>query len=86
MHTMNLLQRALELAESMGYGIRQEWLGGAAGGTCEIAGKKWLFVDVSLSPGEQLEQVTDAIQGDPALHTIRIPDPLEPYVGLRKRA
>lgn len=86
MHTIELLQRALGLAESMGYGVRQEWLGGAAGGTCEIAGKKWLFVDLSLSPAEQLDQVTDALQQDPTLHTVAVPTQLGSFMGLRKSA
>ena len=56
MHTIDLLAEATALAESLGYGIRQEWLGGAAGGACEIAGRRWLFIDMALNPVEQLEQ------------------------------
>ena len=86
MHTIELLRRALELAETLGYGIRQEWLGGAAGGACEIAGKKWLFVDVSLAPVEQLDQVVDALRQDPFIHSATVPEPLNAFMGLRKSA
>lgn len=68
MHTFELLHEALALATSMGYSIRHEWLGGGSGGSCEIAGKRWLFVDLSLSPLDQLDQVVRALQADPQLY------------------
>lgn len=61
MHTVELLDEALDLAASLGFAIRQEWLGGSGGGGCEIKGRKHLFLDLALSPLEQLEQVTQAI-------------------------
>jgi hypothetical protein len=60
MHTVELLEEALKTAHSLGYLIRQDWLGGS-GGACEIKGKRWLFVDLSLPPLEQLDQVLSAI-------------------------
>ena len=86
MNTIELLRCSLEVAEALGYGVRQEWLAGAAGGRCEIGGKKWLFVDLSLTACEQLEQVTDALGEDPAIHTLTLPAPLQPYFGIRKSA
>ena len=65
MHTVPTLERLRELAEQAGYIVRHEWLGGVAGGACEFAGRKWIFVDLSLSVVEQLEQLADALQGDP---------------------
>ena len=70
MHTIELLNEALQAAESLGYGIRREWLGGSSGGACEVQGKKWLFIDLSLNTIEQYEQVLDAIRSDPAIHTV----------------
>ena len=70
MHTIELLNEALQAAESLGYGIRHEWLGGSSGGACEVQGKKWLFIDLSLNTIEQYEQVLDAIRSDPAIHTV----------------
>ncbi len=68
MHTVELLDEAIAMAIQAGYQIRQEWFGGSAAGACELRGRKWLFVDLSLSPREQLEQVLDALRG--------LPDPL----------
>jgi hypothetical protein len=65
MHTVELIEEAIQLARSLGFNIRQEWLGGAGGG-CEIKGQRWIFVDLSLAPLEQLDQVLSAIR--PALH------------------
>ena len=65
MHTVQTLERLKELAEQAGFTVRHEWLGGVAGGACEFAGRKWIFVDLSLSVVEQLEQLAEAVQGDP---------------------
>jgi hypothetical protein len=69
MHTLEKLERLKELAENAGYTIRQEWLGGVAGGACQFAGRKWIFIDLSLSVVEQLDQVTAALDSDPAIAT-----------------
>ena len=44
MHTVELLEYALDLADRLGYTVRQEWLGGLAGGGCELRGRKILFL------------------------------------------
>ena len=62
MHTVELLDEALDLAAQLGFAIRQEWLGGSGGGGCEIKGRKCLFLDLALSPLEQLDQVAQAIR------------------------
>ncbi|MFC1757729.1 hypothetical protein ACFL2H_03045 [Planctomycetota bacterium] len=72
MHTIELLNEALQAAELLGYGIRHEWLGGSSGGACEVQGKKWLFVDLALTTIEQFEQVLDALRRDAAIHTVAI--------------
>jgi hypothetical protein len=61
MHTVDLLDQAVGAAKQRGYKVREEWLGGA-GGACEIQGQKWLFLDLALSPDEQLEQVLEALR------------------------
>lgn len=63
MHTVDRLEQTLKLAEQLGYTIRQEWLGGRGGGPCEIRGQKVLFIDLALSPLEQLEQAKLALGG-----------------------
>ncbi len=67
MRTVEVLEQALTVAEQVGYRVRHEWLGGAAGGSCEFAGRRWIFVDLSLGVDEQLEQVIEALKVDPAV-------------------
>jgi hypothetical protein len=67
MHTVERFERLKELAHDAGYTVRQEWLGGAGGGACEFAGRKWIFIDLSLSVVEQLEQIAGALRGDPSI-------------------
>ena len=74
MHAVEKLERLKELAAEAGYTVRHEWLGGVGGGACQFAGRKWIFVDLSLSVLEQLEQVTAALKDDPAAvsrHSLR---------------
>jgi hypothetical protein len=61
MHSVDLLEQALALAERLGFTVRQDWFGGSAGGACELKGRRWLFVDLALSPREQLEQVLEGL-------------------------
>lgn len=61
LHTVELLEQALDAAKRCGYSIRHEWLGGNGGGPCEIRGQKWLFIDLALSYPEQLELALEAI-------------------------
>jgi hypothetical protein len=61
MSTTAPLDAALESARQQGFRIRCEWLGGAGGGACELRGERWLFVDLALDPGEQLEIVLAAL-------------------------
>jgi len=65
MHTVQTMEHLKELAQQAGYVVRHEWLGGVAGGACEFAGRKWIFVDLSLSVVEQLEQLAEALRSDP---------------------
>jgi len=65
MHSIDLLKIALDTAQQHDYTIRREWLGGVAGGRCRIGKRKILFVDLSLSVLEQLQQVTSSLAADP---------------------
>ena len=64
MHTVELLQEALEVARRLGYEVRQDWLGGNGGGHCIVRGRKWLLLDVAQTVSEQLDVVTDALRGE----------------------
>ena len=86
MHTFELLHQATEIARTMGYEIREEWLGGAGGGSCEFGGKKWIFLDIAHNPLEQLEKVADVICQDPAIQLIELPAPLRKLWGIGKVA
>jgi hypothetical protein len=86
MHTIELLDQALWVADRLGYKIRQEWLGGSGGGACEFAGQKWIFVDLALNAVEQLEQVAEALQADPAIYAVDLSPPMNELLGIRKSA
>jgi hypothetical protein len=62
MHTVELLEQALTLAQQRGFQIRHEWLGGSGGGACELRGQKILLIDLALSYVEQLELVREALR------------------------
>ena len=86
MHTVELLEQALETARQMGYKIRHEWLGGTGGGACEFSGQKWIFVDLALNAVEQLEQVREALRDDPAVHVVEMLRPVQKLLGAKKAA
>ena len=86
MHTVELVKEAIVLARRAGFRIRQEYLGGAIGGGCEFAGQKWIFLDVSLGPVDQLDQILEALGRDPNAATMPMPDELRRRLGLRKSA
>lgn len=86
MHAVELLDQAMLLAQDWGYGVRQEWLGGCGGGPCEIKGRRWIFVDLSLNPAEQCEQVAEALRSDPRSATNLVPFPLRRLMRQRRAA
>lgn len=62
MHTVELLQEAVDAARCLGYEVRQDWLGGDGGGHCLLRGRKWLLLDIAQSADEQLDVVADALR------------------------
>ena len=67
MHAVDLISEAQQLAESIGFEVRREWLGERVGGACRL-GTRWvLFSDLSLSANEQLEQIVNALRSSPLL-------------------
>lgn len=65
MHTVELLEEALDAARRLGYQVRQDWLGGNGGGHCLVRGRKWILLDVAQSVDEQLDVVIDALRTEP---------------------
>jgi hypothetical protein len=72
MHAGKLLAEALELARQLEYSIREEYLDGAGGGHCFFGGKKWLLLDVTQSPEEQLSDVADALRTETGLWRLSV--------------
>jgi len=86
MHTVERLEESLAIAEQLGYAIRQEWLGGSGGGACQFGGQKWIFVDLALSLEEQLGQVVEALQADPAIYQLELSHSMRYLLGIRDAA
>lgn len=86
MHTIERLERLKEVAERAGYTVRQEWLGGVAGGACQFAGRKWIFLDLSLSVIEQMEQMAEALQSDPTVAGLSVAISARTRVPMRRAA
>ena len=72
MHTVELLQEALDTARGLGYDVRQDWLGGNGGGHCLVRGRRLLLLDVAQTPDEQLEVVADALRGEGQAGSLKI--------------
>jgi hypothetical protein len=84
MHTVEVLEQALDLASRLGYSVRQEWLSGSGGGGCELKGRKLFFLDLDLAADEQLERLLETLRGEPDAATISMPHELrERFVGRR---
>ena len=86
MHTVELLEKVLAVAERLGYGIRHEWLGGQGCNACEFGGRKWLFVDLAVSASEQLEQVAEALRQDPGVHLLSLTPPMQQLLETHRAA
>ena len=67
MHSVELLEQALEIAKKLGYQVREECVGGNGGGSCVVRGQKSLFLDPMLDIPDRLELVCQALQEDPLL-------------------
>ncbi len=86
MHTVDLLEHALDLAARLGYTVRQEWLAGSGGGGCELKGRKLFFLDLDLGPDEQLEQLLDTLRREPETANLSMPYQLCEQLKVRKIA
>ncbi len=86
MHTLELLKQSLDLAGRLGYTIRQEWLAGSGGGWCELKGRKLLFLDLDLSPPDQLDLVLEALRREPDAPNLPMPHELRELLKLRLSA
>lgn len=62
MHTIDILEEALQLASACGWEVRHEWLAGFRGGACRLGRTHLLFIDRSLTAEEQLDQVLEGLR------------------------
>lgn len=83
MHTVDLLREAMQAARSLGYEVRQDWLGGDGGGHCLVRGRRMLLLDVAQTPEEQLDVVADALIGEEAFKSLPISSKLAERLKLR---
>ena len=86
MHTVELIEEVVSLANRAGYRVRTEWLDGIGGGRCEINGRKVIFIDLALGPVDQLAQLVEALRGDPAIESLPMPHQLRELLKVRKSA
>ncbi len=86
MHTVELLEQAIDMASRLGYKIRLEWLGGTGGGGCELNGRKILFLDLALGPVDQLDLALEALRHEPDAIALPMPAELRDLLGVRKSA
>jgi hypothetical protein len=86
MHTIDMLDQALDLAVRLGYTVRQEWLAGSGSGGCELKGRKLFFLDLDLAPDEQLEQVLETVRREPEAARLPMPHELRELLNVRKIA
>ena len=85
MHSIELVEYALDLAEQLGYEIRQEWLGGGGGG-CELHGRRIFFLDLALPPADQLDQLIEALCREPRAAALPMSPQLRKLLKVRKTA
>ncbi len=83
MRTIELMDEAVQTAESLGYSVRHEYLGGTGGGACEFAGKKWVFIDLALNTLEQLEQIREALMEIRAVEQTSLSPTMQSFISNR---
>lgn len=65
MHSVDLLEEAIALAKQAGFDVRHEWLDETGGGACRIGNRQVLYVNLSLTAADQLQQVLTALRASP---------------------
>jgi hypothetical protein len=86
MHTVQLLNEALDAARRLGYDVRQDWLGGNGGGHCLVRGRRMLILDVAQSSDEQLDVVASALRDEKQVAALKISRNLAERIASRAAA
>ncbi len=74
MSTVERIEQLVGIAQQLGYRVRYDYFGGTGGGACQVAGGKWLFIDLALTSGEQLEMLQKLLSHEPLLFTAASPE------------
>ena len=85
-HSVELLELALQVSVRLGYRVQEDMLEGFPGGACHFKGNKWLVVDPSQPCRERLQIVLDALAGDPDLALVKVPPVLTRAIKRRSAA
>ena len=86
MHTVEILEKAIDVARRLGYQVRQDFLDGAGGGHCLVKGRKMILLDVAQSYDEQLSDMADALRDESRLVDMDIASEVAEYLGVRRVA
>jgi len=86
MHTVELLELAIEAAERLNFRIRREWMGGAGGGTCQMKGQRWIFLDLAQDASEHLQLLLEVLRSEPAMANLQLDEELRAMVAIRRSA
>ena len=65
MHTVDVLEEAMALAERNGFSVRRQWLAEGLGGMCRVGEQRVLFINLSASNEEQLGHALEALRSLP---------------------
>lgn len=63
LHVVARLVQRIREVRSLGFQVRQEYLGPHVGSWCEISGRKIIFLDSSQTAADQLAALNEAIAG-----------------------
>ena len=86
MHSVELLEQALVVAQQLGFRVREEYVGDIDGGSCVVRGQKMLFLDPQLSIPDRLTIVCEALAADRQLDFSTLSAPLARRLTVRKAA
>jgi len=65
--TLGLLQEALQLAQDLGYRVREEPLGDLPGGACTVGDARHVLLNLEHSVANRLDVLLRALAADPRL-------------------
>lgn len=63
--TLGLLAEATQIAQDLGYTVREEPLGDLPGGCCEVGGVPQVLLNLEQPAAERLDRLLQALAADP---------------------